>query len=293
MANSDSFINEVNEEVRRDRLFAFFRRWAWLAVLIVVIVVGGAAYLEYRRAQEVASAEAFGDAMIAALEQDETGARVAALEAIEPPTPEGAVLLALLAAGEVADDDDRGAAAARLRAAAEGPDLPRRYRDLALLKAHLLHPEAPEQARLVLSVLADPGAPYAALAEEQLALMDIAGGNVEDGIERLRALEIAAHATPALQQRAGQLILALESGATLVDNGADAVDNPQSDPQATDAGGSDGGALDLLPPPVEDGATEEAGTGDTAPTADADAAGDAEDDAAETTEPTADATAEN
>jgi hypothetical protein len=33
MANTDSFIDEVNEEVRRDRLFAFFRKWAWLAVL--------------------------------------------------------------------------------------------------------------------------------------------------------------------------------------------------------------------------------------------------------------------
>jgi hypothetical protein len=48
MANTDSFIDEVNEEVRRDRLFAFFRKWAWLAILIVVLVVGGAAYLEYR-----------------------------------------------------------------------------------------------------------------------------------------------------------------------------------------------------------------------------------------------------
>jgi hypothetical protein len=66
----------------------------------------------------------------------------------------------------------------------EGPDLAPRYRDLALLKAHLLHPERPDQARLVLGVLAEPGAPYAALAEEQLALLDIAEGDIEAGIDR-------------------------------------------------------------------------------------------------------------
>jgi hypothetical protein len=71
MANTDSFIDEVNEEVRRDRLFAFFRKWAWLAILIVVIAVGGAAYLEYRRAQTEAAAQAFGDSLIAALEAED------------------------------------------------------------------------------------------------------------------------------------------------------------------------------------------------------------------------------
>jgi len=56
MANTDSFIDEVNEEVRRDRLFAVFRKWAWLAILVVVVVVGGAAWFEYQRTQRTAAA---------------------------------------------------------------------------------------------------------------------------------------------------------------------------------------------------------------------------------------------
>jgi hypothetical protein len=288
MANTDSFIDEVSEEVRRDRLFAFFRKWAWLAVLLVVLVVGGAAYFEYRRAQTEATAEAFGDSLIAALEAEDPEARVAALEAIAPPTPEGAVLIALLAAGEVAEADDRAAAAARLRATAESPELSRRYRDLALLKAHLLDPETGPQARLILDVLAEPGAPYAALAEEQLALLDIAEGDLAAGIDRLRRLETAASATQMLQQRAGQLIIALESGATLVDNAPDAGDNPQGDPQGGDADESETGGIDLLPPGDDGEATPD----DTAPTMDADAAEGTEDDAADMTEPAADAAAE-
>ena len=136
MANTDSFIDEVNEEVRRDRLFGLFRKWAWLAVLLVVIVVGGAAFFEYQRAQTTAAAEAFGDSLISALEAEDPADRVSALEAITPPTPEGAVLLALLAAGEVAEGDDREAAAIRLRATAESPELARRYRKVRCVALH-------------------------------------------------------------------------------------------------------------------------------------------------------------
>jgi hypothetical protein len=217
MANPDSFIDEVTEEVRRDRLFALFRRWAWLAVVIVLVLVGGAAILEYRRAQAEATAQAFGNAVITALDAATPAERIARLDGIEAPGPEGEILLALLAAGEAAEGEERAAAASRLRSAAEAPGLAIRYVHLALLKAHLLDPMPEAEARLVLGTLAEPGAPYAALAEEQLALLDIAAGDVEGGVERLRRLEIAADATAGLQQRAGQLIVALESGASLID----------------------------------------------------------------------------
>lgn len=268
MANTDSFIDEVNEEVRRDRLFAFFRKWVWLAVLIVVLLVGGAAFLEVRRAQSEAAAQAFGDALIAALEAPDAAERIAALEAISPPGPEGAILLGLLAAGEAEDAEARSEAADRLRVAAETPDLAVRYRHLALLKAHLLDPAPADEARLVLGVMAEPGAPYAALAEEQLALLEIAEGNREAGLERLRRLEIAANATPGLQQRVAQVIVALESGAELVDTAPDRGDSPQVDPQAGDTVGSQADTLDLLPPGEGDtgaaDARNEAGAGENA-----------------------------
>ncbi|WP_239025622.1 hypothetical protein [Roseicyclus persicicus] len=218
MSSTDSFIDEVTEEVRRDRLYALFRRWAWLVALLVVGIVGGAAWLEYSRAQERAAAEAFGDALIAALDTADPEARVAALEAVPAGSPEARILVALIAAGEVAQGGaEASAAAAALRAAAEAPDLPRRYRDLATLKAEMLAPSEPAAARLILGALAEPGAPYAALAEEQLALVDIRSGDLEAGLDRLRALERSAAATPGLQQRASQLIVALEAGSTLVD----------------------------------------------------------------------------
>ena len=77
MANEDSFINEVTEEVRRDRLFALMRRYGWIAVLLVVIIVGGASWNEWRKASQQAAAEDKGDALIAALQAETPEARAA------------------------------------------------------------------------------------------------------------------------------------------------------------------------------------------------------------------------
>ena len=218
MSNTDSFIDEVTEEVRRDRLFALFRRWGWLAVLIVIGIVATAAWFEYSRAQERAKAQAFGDALLVALDGSDAGARVAALSVIATDNPEAQILLALLAAAETAPGAaDAADVAAGLRAAAEAANLPRRYRDLAVLKAELLAPSEPTAARMIFDVLSAPGAPYAMLAEEQLALLDLRGGDTAAAVERLQLIARNAAATPGLQERAAQLIVAIEAGASLID----------------------------------------------------------------------------
>ena len=68
MSNPDSFIDEVTEEVRRDRLFAMFRKYGWIGILAVVVVVGGAAWNEWQKARAEARAEAFGDALLDAFD---------------------------------------------------------------------------------------------------------------------------------------------------------------------------------------------------------------------------------
>jgi hypothetical protein len=244
MSDTDSFINEVTEEVRRDRLYGLFRRWAWLAILIVAGLVGGAAWLEYSRAQDRAAAEAFGDGLLAVLDRADPGSRVTGLEEIAADTPEARMVVALLVAGEVArGGTDAAIAAADLRSAAEAPDLPRRYRDLALIKAEMLAPSDAATARLVLGTLAEPGAPYAALAEEQLALLEIREGNPEAALERLRAIERSAAATAGLQQRASQLIVALEAGSRMVDTAPE----PPAATQTEVEPGTDDGAGEVLP----------------------------------------------
>ena len=69
MANqNDSFIDEVTEDLRRDRLFNLFRRYGWIAILLVLALVAGTIWSEYSKGQKQQQAEVWGDAVIAAAE---------------------------------------------------------------------------------------------------------------------------------------------------------------------------------------------------------------------------------
>ena len=200
MSQSDSFIDEVTDELRRDRLFAAFRRWAWLGVLLVALIVGGAAWREWSLSRERAAAEARGDALASALEAGDADALAAV-----PAEGAAASVVALLAAAAAPD-----AAGDRLASVAAQADLPPRYRDLAVLKSVLATPDAPaEERRARLEVIAGPGAPYRLLAEEQLALLSVEAGEGEDALARLQAILEDAEATPGLRERARQMVVAL------------------------------------------------------------------------------------
>ncbi|MEP1697339.1 MAG: hypothetical protein ABJJ69_12435, partial [Paracoccaceae bacterium] len=114
MANEDSFINEVSEEVRRDKLYGFMRRYGWIAIAAVVLIVGGAAAFEWQKAKARSAAQAKGDALVAALSEESPEARSAALNEVPVnDTPGGRAVLALLqAAGAVEAADTAGALAA-------------------------------------------------------------------------------------------------------------------------------------------------------------------------------------
>ncbi|MCA0872350.1 hypothetical protein LCL97_16065 [Seohaeicola saemankumensis] len=211
MSDTDSFIEEVTDEVRRDRMFAMIRRYGWIAVLVVVAIVGGAAWNEYRKASEIAAAQALGDAMIEALAVDGAPARAERLAAIQADSSGGeAIRRFMVAAARTGSDDIAGAVAALEVVAVDG-DLPQVYRDIAAFKALTLQADtlSTTERRPQFEALAKPGAPLRLLAEEQLALLDIADGDAEAAISRFQAIASDAEADNTLRQRATQMIVAL------------------------------------------------------------------------------------
>ena len=211
MSDTDSFIDEVTEEVRRDRLFGMMKRYGWIAVLAVLLLVGGTAYREFVRASAEAEAQSFGDAVLLALESDEASDRVSALTEITAPPPAAGAVLSMLIAAEEAEQDNGAAAAQLLSQTATDGDLPEIYRQIASFKA-LTRPESPlsaDERRVAFEAMAQPGAPLRLLAEEQLALLDIEAGNSDGAIARLNTVLSDAELTPGLRRRATQLIVAL------------------------------------------------------------------------------------
>jgi hypothetical protein len=211
MSDADSFIDEVTEEVRRDRLFTLIRRYGWIAVVVIVAVVGGAGYNEYRKAQATATAQGLGDAMLAALDLDAPAERATALSKIEASTPGGEAVLGFLSAAAQAEAGDTAAAVADLEEVARNGELPEIYRQIASFKALTLQADTlpADQRRQGFEALAQPGAPLRLLAEEQLALIDVAEGQRDAAIEKLQAILQDAEINASLRQRVYQVIVAL------------------------------------------------------------------------------------
>lgn len=210
MSSNDSFIDEVNEEVRRDKLYAAFRKYGWIGVVAVLAIVGGSAWNEYTKSAARAKAQAFGDAVLAAMANNDPAARVAALDAVTgDPSQTG--VLQLLAASEAVAAADVDTALAGLRKVVDDAALPVIYRDLARLKLVTLAGDRIDTAERdnLLATIAAPGAPYRLLAMEQQALVMVADGKPADAVTLLRAILKEQGLTAALQRRVTQLIVAL------------------------------------------------------------------------------------
>ena len=219
MSESDSFIEEVSDEVRRDRLYGYLRRYGWIGVLAVVLIVGGAAVNEWRKARAQAEARATGDALLAALETADADARQNALAGVEIDGGAGDVVSLLFGAERLAADAPAAAAEA-LRPLAQDPDAPAIYSDLAALKLVMLGDAGVDETTRaqLLERLSAAGAPYRLLAREQQAHAHISAGRPDEAVSVARELLEEQGLTPGLRQRLAQLIVAL--GGELPQGGA-------------------------------------------------------------------------
>lgn len=208
MSNPESFIDEVTEEVRRDKLFKAFRKYGWIGVVLVLGVVGGTVWNEWQKATANARAEAFGDAVSAALDLPDPAARRAALAAVPADGAQAAIQQLLLASDP---EDDKAATLTALDAVIADPAQTPLYRDLATLRRVVVAGvDMPVgDRRTALEGIAVAGRPFRVLAQEQLAYLLIEEGQKDAAIAALQALAQDQEASPALRGRVGQVIVAL------------------------------------------------------------------------------------
>ncbi len=148
---SDIF-EEVDDEVRKDRFEALWKKYGTYAIAAAVLVVGATAANAWWRQHQVDVARDAGDAYAAALGQafaGEPDAAIVQLRSVaEDGTPGYSALAQLQIAAVQQRNGDTAAAATTLRALSENGDAPRQLRNLALIKEALLTIETADPADL-------------------------------------------------------------------------------------------------------------------------------------------------
>lgn len=210
MSETDSFIEEVSEEVRRDRLWGYARRYGWFAVVVILAVVGVTAWNEFRNAQETATAEALGDAVNAATSESSAEARAAALMKVAEGSGDAKVVIEMRRAGALLEAGDAAGARSVLEDIANGSTDPV-YADLARLKVLLLTGDemSKDEKVAALDALSAAGAPFRPLALEQKAIVLMEAGDANAANAILSEILEDSQSPDALRARASQLLIAL------------------------------------------------------------------------------------
>lgn len=209
MSTPDSFIEEVTEEVRRDQLFAAIRKYGWIGVLVIVIIVGGTAWNAWTKAQARARAQNFGDAILAAVNQATPAERLKAFEAI--PADGGQVAVKDLLIASDPTSTDKAAAIKALDNLAADKTVPQVYRDLAVMKKVMIEGKDMSIAdrRAALKTIDVPGHKLRVLAEEQLAYLSLEEGKKAEALKSLQTLYQDQEVPQSMLTRLSQAIKAL------------------------------------------------------------------------------------
>ena len=206
MSETDSFIAEVTEDVRRDRLFGLFRRFGWIPAALIVIIVSGTAYNEWSKSKADKLAQVRGDALLAAMDTVDEVARASALNEIASQGSENIVAQMLAAGGK--DENSINF----LNAVIINTDQPEYIRDLAKLKLTMIPgAQTKEQKLKTLDILSQPGGIYRNAAVEILVAFELELGNLNKAIEFLKSHIQDAEASRAQVQRMAELLVALGS----------------------------------------------------------------------------------
>ena len=204
--------DEINEELKQDRMAALWQRYGKYLIAVVVAIVAGVSlsqgYSYYTTQRDARAADAFFQAILA---DDVTSS----LETAAPELNEGYALLAeFRSAAALAQVGKAAEAEQRYLALAERTNAEQIYRDLALLLSVMHAPQTADAADLQarLEPLASASSSLQGLALEQMVALDLRRGDSAAAIEKLNRLVALTDISTSLRQRAAQILNVVSEG---------------------------------------------------------------------------------
>lgn len=210
--SDDSFIREVDEELRQDRLqslWSSYGRYAiGVAVLIVLATAGYRGWEYYSHSRAAAS----GDQYQSALDLSQSGNRDEALAELEKLADDGSgqypALARMRIGAELAGKGDKQGAIEHFEAIAADSSYDEALRNVARLRAGYLavDTESYDEVKQRLEPLAGAGGQYRSLAREALGLSAIKAGELQAAHDWFNQIANDAGATQNVRQRAALML---------------------------------------------------------------------------------------
>jgi hypothetical protein len=228
--DNETFYREVDEELRKEQLTGFWKRYGILligGILLFLAALAGFLYWQQRQAEQAGER---GGKLIEAYEQVQSGqakAAAPALDQLAKEGPEGVRAAAMLTKADVAiQQGNLPAAAAAFKAVAENGEFAEPYRQLALVRQTAVEFDRiqPQEVIRRLGPLAVAGGPWFGSAGELVALAHLKANQPARAAPIFAALAKDEKLPQSIRSRALQMAGAL---------GIDAV---------TEAGGAGSGA---------------------------------------------------
>jgi hypothetical protein len=210
VSENESFIDEVTEEVRRDKLYKFLRRYGWIAFLIIFSVVGASAVWEYQKRKSERDAQILGDSIAAAIVLADSGdfSEIKRLSQLQEP---GAVIASFYYADILVAKDRELEALSQYEKIYNESGAKKVFRDLAKFKAYFLVRDNYELAKSLLDDLTSPDSSFNILAQEQRALSYIDKNKLKEANDILKLIIENPTASNGIVSRAKEIKEALES----------------------------------------------------------------------------------
>jgi len=209
LSNNESFIQEVSEEVRRDRLYRILKKWGWIGIAVIVALVGGASFNEWNKDSKMNSARNLGDRVLSAVSNKDP----IELKEIETSNISQDIFIKNLLSAILLSDNKLDASKKALEEIRDLPGITKTYRELNAFKLGLLVLKEDnltgDERFSVFEGLVEPGSPFRLLAKEQQALLLIEQGKLELAIKALSEISVDSETTASLKRRVTQLRISL------------------------------------------------------------------------------------
>jgi len=209
LSNNESFIQEVSEEVRRDRLYRILKKWGWIGIAVIVALVGGASFNEWNKDSKMNSARNLGDRVLSAVGNKDS----IELKDIETSNLSQDIFIKNLLSAILLSDNKLDASKKALEEIRDLPGITKTYRELNAFKLGLLVLKEDnltgDERFSVFEGLVEPGSPFRLLAKEQQALLLIEQGKLELAIKALSEISVDSETTASLKRRVTQLRISL------------------------------------------------------------------------------------